>query len=88
MRLELLLPRSRGPRLLEDCGDDTGAGGVTLLTCVCPLAHSWWGASMQLSPPHPHPRMALLAQGPPEVPDGLREGGGRVLGVRGALSLG
>ena len=88
MRLKLFLPRSRGPRLLEDCGDDTGAWGVTLLTSVCLLAHSWWGASMQLSPPHPHPRMALLAQGTLGGPDGLREGGGRVLGVRGALSLG
>lgn len=88
MRLELLLPRSRGPRLLEDCGDDTGAGGVTLLTCMCLVAHSWWGASLRLSPPHPHPRMVLLAQGTPGVWDRLREAGGRVLGVRGALSLG
>lgn len=91
MRLELLLPRSRGPRLLEDCGDDTvgggggGAEGVTLLTCVCLLAYFWLGASFLLSLPHPHPRMALLVQGTPGV-EGSGMGSGK-LGV-GCWALG
>ena len=43
--------------------------------CACLLIPG--GEPPQLSPPHPHPSMALLAQGTLGGPDGLREGGGR-----------